>query len=266
MLYNRIVFYNLVDIFQLAVYCTVILLVCGIYQMEVCSPMKRITIMALLALFTALPVVAQQKPQTEAKPAAAAEADDSAVISDQAYKEVTVEDFETNVYADKNIEIIKSKDQSASLSIRSEYPAPIKDSKKYLGVKIHGRVGDWATINPPKDLAISDHCQSISVWVYGKNFSGELYAVMKDADGQIKKLSFGKLNFLGWRKLAVTIPKDFSQEDKYLSQPRSIYIVKIQYNPGRTEQLKETDWDYFYLDDITAKVRKKYVDKQSDAW
>ena len=229
--------------------------------------MKRISILALLALLAAFPAMAQQKAdEAKAAPAAEAAADDSSTLSDQEYKEVTVEDFESTPYSDKDISITKTKDQSSSLSVRSEYAAPIRNSKKYLGVKVHGRVGDWATIVPPRELAIADHCQSVSAWIYGKNLSGELFLIMKDADGQVKKLSFGKLNFLGWRKLSITLPKDFAQEDKYLSQPRKIYIVKIQYNPGRTTQLKENDWDYFYIDDISAKVRKKYVDKQSDAW
>ena len=231
--------------------------------------MKRLSICAILAIFAAFPAIAQQKPaETPAAAPAAAEApaDDAADLSDQEYREVTVEDFESAPYADKDVEITRTKDQTASVAIRSEYPAPIRNSKKYLGVKVHGRVGDWTTINPPRELSIADHCQSISAWVYGKNFSGELFVVMKDADGQVKKLTFGKLNFLGWRKLSITLPKDFAQEDKYLSQPRKIHIVKIQYNPGRTTQLKENDWDYFYIDDISAKVRKKYVDKQSDAW
>lgn len=229
--------------------------------------MKRISILALLALVAAFPAMAQQKTdEAKAAPAAETAADDSSALSDQEYKEVTVEDFESTPYSDKDISITKTKDQSSSLSVRSEYAAPIRNSKKYLGVKVHGRVGDWATIVPPRELAIADHCQSISAWIYGKNFSGELFLILKDADGQVKKLSFGKLNFLGWRKLSITLPKDFAQEDKYLSQPRKIYIVKIQYNPGRTTQLKENDWDYFYIDDISAKVRKKYVDKQSDAW
>ena len=229
--------------------------------------MKRISILALLALVAAFPAMAQQKTdEAKAAPAAETAADDSSALSDQEYKEVTVEDFESTPYSDKDISITKTKDQSSSLSVRSEYAAPIRNSKKYLGVKVHGRVGDWATIVPPRELAIADHCQSISAWIYGKNFSGELFLILKDADGQVKKLSFGKLNFLGWRKLSITLPKDFAQEDKYLSQPRNIFIVKIQYNPGRTTQLKENDWDYFYIDDISAKVRKKYVDKQSDAW
>ena len=229
--------------------------------------MKRISILALLALVAAFPAMAQQKTdEAKAAPAAETAADDSSALSDQEYKEVTVEDFESTPYSDKDISITKTKDQSSSLSVRSEYAAPIRNSKKYLGVKVHGRVGDWATIVPPRELAIADHCQSISAWIYGKNFSGELFLILKDAEGQVKKLSFGKLNFLGWRKLSITLPKDFAQEDKYLSQPRKIYIVKIQYNPGRTTQLKENDWDYFYIDDISAKVRKKYVDKQSDAW
>ncbi len=205
------------------------------------------------------------KKETPA-PAAQEVTDDANIISDQVYREVTVEDFENVQYTDKNINIRVTKDQKASAAIRDQYPAPIRSSKKYLGIKVHGASGDWATVTPPKELAIADHCQSISVWVYGKNFSGELIVLLKNAEGQVKRFSFGKLNFLGWRKLTVLLPKDFPQEDKYLAQPKNIYIVKFLYNPGRTGRLTESDWDYFYLDDITAKVRKKYVDKQNDAW
>ena len=206
------------------------------------------------------------KKETTPVPATQEAKDDADVISDQVYREITVEDFENVQYNEKNVEIRVTKDQKASAAIRDQYPAPIRNSKKYLGVKVHGASGDWTSIIPPKELSIADHCQSISVWVYGKNFSGELLVLLKSADGQVKRFSFGKLNFLGWRKLTVLIPKDFPQEDKFLAQPKNISIVKFQYNPGRTGRLTESDWDYFYLDDITAKVRKKYVDKQNDAW
>jgi hypothetical protein len=240
--------------------------------MEVVFHMKRLVIMTLVLALAATLSAQQKDKEKDAKGAAQTPVqqqettDDTSVISDQVYKEVTIEDFENIEYTDKNIDIKVTKDQKASVAIRDQYPAPIKNSKKYLGIKIHGRNGDWASLNPPKELPIADHCQSISVWVYGKNFSGELYAVVRDADNQVHRLSFGKLNFLGWRKLTVPIPKDFPQEDKYLAQPRNLYIIRFQYNPGRTGRLTDTDWDYFYIDDVTAKVRKKYVDKQSDAW
>jgi hypothetical protein len=233
--------------------------------------MKRVCAYLLILTVTAITAAtAQQKPAQSpapAQPAAAQDttADDSA-ISDQVYREVAVETFENVQYTEKNIKIQASRDEKAEISIRSEYPAPIKDSKKYLGIKIHGKQGNDVTITPPKELPITEHCQAISVWVYGKNFSGDLYMLVRDSEGQVKRFYFGKLNFLGWRKLSYTVPKDFQQEDKYLAQPKSINIVQILYKPGRTTPLKADDWEYFYIDDISAKVRKKYVDKQSDAW
>jgi hypothetical protein len=237
------------------------------------SIMKRVCAYLLILTVSAITAAtAQQKPaQSPApvQPAAAANAQDAtddSAISDQVYREIPVETFENVQYTQKNIRIEAAKDEKAEIAIRSEYPAPIKDSKKYLGVKVHGKQGNDVAITPPKELPITEHCQSISVWVYGKNFSGELLMLVRDSEGQVKRFSFGKLNFLGWRKLFVNIPKDFQQEDKYLSQPKSINIVQILYKPGRTTPLKQDDWEYFYIDDISAKVRKKYVDKQSDAW
>jgi hypothetical protein len=233
--------------------------------------MKRVCAYLLILTVTAITAAtAQQKPAQSPAPApvqpAAQEAADDSAISDQVYREVAIETFENVQYTEKNIRIEKSRDEKAEISMRSEYPAPIKDSKKYLGIKVHGKQGNNVAIIPPKELPITEHCQSISVWAYGKNFSGELLMLVRDSEGQVKRFTFGKLNFLGWRKLSYTIPKDFQQEDKYLAQPKSINIVQILYKPGRTTPLKQEDWEYFYLDDISAKVRKKYVDKQSDAW
>jgi hypothetical protein len=228
--------------------------------------MKRIFAYLLILTVSAITVAtAQQKPApTQAPEAPAAPAED--IVSDQVYREIAVETFETSQYTEKNIKITAAKDERADLQMRSDYPAPLKESKRYLGVKVHGKNGNNVTITPTKPLEVTDYTQSLSVWVYGKNFSGELSMLVRDATGQNRRFIFGKLNFLGWRKLTVTIPKDFQQEDKYLSQAKTIAIVNIQYNPGRTSALKSDDWEYFYLDDITAKVRKKYIDKQNDAW
>jgi hypothetical protein len=226
--------------------------------------MKRIFAYLLILTVSAVTAAtAQQKPAPTATPEAAAPEE---IVSDQVYREIAVETFETSQYGANNIKIQAAKDERAELQIRSDYPAPLKESKKYLGVKVHGKNGNNVIITPTKPLEISEYTQSLSVWVYGKNFSGELSMLVRDATGQNRRFIFGKLNFLGWRKLTVTIPKDFQQEDKYLAQAKAIAIVNIQYNPGRTSALRSDDWEYFYLDDISAKVRKKYVDKQNDAW
>ncbi len=215
-------------------------------------------IAAVIPLTAQEPVPAGESPEAE-KPAA-----EESVLSDQVYREIILEDFETNNYDNTMIAIKVTKDQKVELQIRDQYPAPVKGSKKYIGVKVYGKQGDNATITLPKPLIIKDYCQSISMWVYGKKFSGELSLVVTDADEKVHKLSYDKLNFLGWRKLTVRLTKDIIQEDKYLSQAKFLKITKIIYNPGSTERLGQ--WNYFYIDDISAKVREKYKDLQNDEW
>jgi hypothetical protein len=185
-------------------------------------------------------------------------------LSDQVYKEVIIEDFETTTYTEKNISIKVVKDEQAAVSMRTDYPAPVPNSKRYLGVKVFAKSGSVLTIIPAKPFIIDKYCKYINMWVYGKNFSGELSILVKDANGNIKRLVMGKFNFLGWRKLSVPITDEIAQEDKYLAQKRNIEIVKILYNPSTLERLPA--WNYFYIDDITAIVREKYIDKQSDEW
>jgi hypothetical protein len=217
-----------------------------------------------LLLAIALPLFAQEANPKTATTAEPAEKVSEDIYNDQIYKEITVEDFESAPWDEKTISIRITKDQKADLQTKDQYPAPIKTSKKYLGIKVYGRSGDVAVIKPPKELAIKQHCQSISVWVYGKNFSGELLITLLDANQQAKVLSFGKLNFLGWRKLTVKLDSRIAQEDKFLAQPRQLTIMNLQYRPASGGRLPE--WNYFYIDDISAKVREKYIDKQDDNW
>ncbi|MBP7604578.1 MAG: hypothetical protein KBA15_11650 [Spirochaetes bacterium] len=220
--------------------------------------MKRSVLFSLILSMVLLPVFAQEK-------AAEKPADTGKVVTgDQLYSEITVEDFETTVYTDKDMSFTKSGEQQAGLSIRDQFPAPISNSKKYLGAKIYGKQGDSLTITPPKPLAIEKYCKTISIWVYGKNFSGELSMFIKDADSKVHRIPVGKLNFLGWRKLTVTLTDDVAQEDKFLTQKRQLEIMKFMYKPGNVGRLPL--WNYFYMDDITAMVREKYTDRQSDEW
>jgi hypothetical protein len=220
--------------------------------------MKRSVLFPLILLVALLPVYGQEKPAE--KPAAT----DKVVTGDQLYSEITVEDFETTQYSDKDMSFTKSGEQQAGVSIRDQFPAPITNSKKYLGAKIYGKQGDSLTINPARPLVIEKFCKSISVWVYGKNFSGELSMFLKDANAKVHRIPIGKLNFLGWRKMTITLTDDVAQEDKFLTQKRQLEIMKFLYKPGNTGRLPL--WNYFYMDDITAVVREKYTDRQSDEW
>lgn len=180
------------------------------------------------------------------------------------YAKITLEDFETTQFPESSVVYKNTGYQKGGVSVRDQFPSPAKDSKKYLGIKILGKAGDVIQLTPPKRLVIDKYCQSISMWVYGKDLSGELSIMIKDSEGASHRLIMGRLNFTGWRELTVNIPKEIAQMDKYLSQKTEIEITKIMYNPGNTGRLPV--WNYLYLDDISATVREKMYDKQSDEW
>jgi hypothetical protein len=184
--------------------------------------------------------------------------------SDSAYTEVILEDFETTVYEKKNLIFTVTRAQEGDIAVRDQYPAPIPESKKYLGVKIKGKKGDVFKISPAKELVINKYCRSIEVWAYGKNFSGELSMILQDANNKVHRLVFAKLDFLGWRKLKVTLTSKVNQQDEFLNQNKTMKILEFQYRPGNTDNLPK--WQYFYMDNISVFVREKYKDRQDDNW
>jgi len=228
--------------------------------------MKKLVIFALAAAVI-IPGYSQDKQQPvqqTAAPEKKIEKSESAIVDTKSYNEIVLEDFEASQYAKKNIDFLVSRNQQGDLSIREEFPAQNGRSKKYLGVKFFGRKGDTLKIYPAKDLIINDYCREIAVWVYGKKFSGELSMMIQDAGGDNHRLILGKLDFLGWRKLVIRLGSEVRQEDDLLSQKKFIKILHFQYRPGN--QTQQPIWHYFYLDDITAMVREKYTDRQSDDW
>jgi len=229
--------------------------------------MKKSAVFLLILFMSIGTAFSQEKAEKKAEKTAEVKAPvetEKSIDGDHKYSEITNEDFETTPYSDKDISYAKTNEQQAGISIRDEFPAPIPNSKKYLGVKIYGKRGDTLTINFPRKLTIEKYCRSIAIWVYGKNFSGELSLFITDAEGKAVRLSFGKLNFLGWRKLTVRLTDRVTQQDKYLTKKLALTLNKLLYQPASAERLPL--WNYFYVDDITAQVREKYTDRQSDEW
>lgn len=213
--------------------------------------MKRIIPFLIMLLFI-LPLQSQEQ-ESEAEE-----------TYQNVYTEIALEDFETNEYTDNNVRFIKTRDQAGGAQIRDQFPAPFNNSKKYLGIKVNGKSGDTFQIFPAKPIEIKKYAQSISVWVYGKNFAGDLTLIVQDAADKTHRLNMGKTNFLGWKKITVNLPKDVKQQDAYLEQEKSLRILHIQYKPAN--RTIHPIWHYFYIDDITATVRDKYKDSQSDDW
>ncbi len=180
------------------------------------------------------------------------------------YQEITLEDFETTQYSDKNLVFSKTTKEEGALSVRDQYPAPFNNSKKYLGIKVYGRSGFTYRIVPGKELTLDKYTKEISIWVYGKKFAGHLDLWLQDVNGKNHRLRFGNTSFLGWKKLTVKLDKSVKQQDENLEQAKKIKILYLQYLP--LNRTLHPIWQYFYIDDITATVRDKYKDRQSDNW
>ena len=219
--------------------------------------MKKIFICFILLSFI-LPAVSQDAKEPEKK---AVEAEQ---VTQSIYTEITLEDFETTQYTNANLKFILSKEQQASLAVRDQYPAEFNNSKKYLGVKLYAKKGDTYQIFPAKPLTISKYCKSLSIWVYGKKFSGEISMMLQDANGTTHRVTFGNTAFLGWKKLTINLDLKVKQQDQYLEKENALKILHIQYRAANDSLHPE--WQYFYIDDITATVRDKYKDRQSDDW
>ncbi|MBN2402782.1 MAG: hypothetical protein JXN64_10320 [Spirochaetes bacterium] len=230
---------------------------------------KHIVSVLILTLFIFTTGYSQQKPA----PADTAPKVEPAEVAPEGnvYREITVQDFENIEFKESDVIFQKARDEEYKIAIRDETPAPI-ESKKYLGVKLRGTRSNAIQIKFPKDKipTIEQYCQSISVWVYGKNFTGELSLFLMDGTGKTHRLSFGKLNFHGWHKLTKILPQQVAQTEKYLEKKLNLKILSILYVPGTWfkpgTNILDPIWQTFYIDDITAKVREKYKDSQNDEW
>jgi len=236
--------------------------------------MKRIIITFILTFFVFATGYSQAPKKTETKPTveATTKAESAEVTAEgNVYREILVQDFENIEFKDSDIVFQKSRDEEFKVGIRDETPAPVT-SKKYLGIKLRGTRSNAIQIKFPKDKipTIDKYCHSISIWVYGKNFTGDLSLFIMDNVGKTHKLAFGKLNFHGWHKITKILPAEIIQSDKMLEQKSSLKILSILYIPGTWfkpgTNVKDPVWQTFYIDDITAKVREKYKDSQNDEW
>ncbi len=223
--------------------------------------MKKIFTGFILLLFL-VPAISQDKKEPAKEPEK--KAGEVEQVTQNIYSEITLEDFETNQYTNSNIKFTQSKEQQGSVAVRDQYPAEYNNSKKYLGVKVYAKKGDTFQIFPAKPLEIKQYCKSISMWVYGKKFAGELSIMLQDVNGDNYRISFGTATFLGWKKITVALDSRIKQQDEYLEKEKYMRLLHIQYRA--TNDTLHPEWQYFYIDDITATVREKYKDRQNDDW
>jgi hypothetical protein len=112
------------------------------------------------------------------------------------------------------------------------------------------------TIYPSRPIPIEGITKTVSVWVAGRNYNHELYLLIQDFFGRNYEFYMGRLNFMGWKRMTVTIPP---QADDGLSG-----VVQRNYHYNNHMGIKITGFRidchpleaygsyYIYFDDLRA--------------
>jgi len=224
--------------------------------------MKRFFIIAFL-LFIGAFVYAQQQPDTEiGAPDAGRVGIESA---QQMIREISIDKFENDGFWRSHI----SSDEGYSTNrlfyggpaakqpIAEEEAMNVAD-RYVLGTRIDflRRGYNSFTIYPTRPIPVEGLAKTVSVWVVGRNFNHELFLLIQDFYGRNYEFSMGLLNFMGWKKMVVTIPpapddgvNGVVQRDYHYNNHFGIKIMGFRVN---CDPLEAYGSYYIYLDDLRA--------------
>ncbi len=122
-----------------------------------------------------------------------------------------------------------------------------------LGVKtwFNDRGYDRVEVKPPHEYVIKGIGRQLSVWVLGRKYRHTLYAKFRDYKGNIHKLRMGRMDFLGWRKMIITIPGWLPQSTRYALFDKNLHFVSMFVESDKHEVGGDF---YFYIDDLRIKI------------
>jgi hypothetical protein len=131
------------------------------------------------------------------------------------------------------------------------------------------------TLYPIRPIPVEGITKTISVWVAGRNYNHELHILVEDFFGRPFELYMGRLNFQGWKQLAVAIPPQADnglngivQRNYYYNNRMGIKIIGFKVKCDPMEALGNY---YIYLDDLRAVTdlfaeNSRDPDDMMDAW
>ena len=178
-----------------------------------------------------------------------------AQTSPSMYREVTLIDFESSVIDDFIIHT--SAKEKPRIVWHREFPAPIRGSKRYMGLDVPTHGNEIIALKFKKPIVLTQYCKEIRVWVYGTFNSARLYFRIRDTHKNIGTIYVGTLKFRGWRKLKAKIPKKYAQHDDYLNAKTPFQVTHLIYGPGSAQRLKKEQ--YIFIDDVSGYVRPRYL-------
>ncbi len=233
--------------------------------------MNKAALMTVLALL--LPLAALVAQDTEGIQA-------DQIGKDQAQQElveISVAKFEDAAFwgdsmpLDMGISVLRRFEggPAAKKPIEREKNLGLQD-RYVLGGKVmfFKRAANEAFFFPVRPLPIEGITKTLSVWVVGRNYNHVLKAVVADYFNQRREITFGKLNFMGWKQLTAAVPPRIVQDEYHFTNQRGLKLLgfKIEF-----DMMESYGTYYIYFDDLRATTdlfAETYRDKDDmpDGW
>jgi hypothetical protein len=112
------------------------------------------------------------------------------------------------------------------------------------------------TIFPSRPIPIEGITKTVSVWVAGRNFNHSLVLLIQDFFGRNYEFYMGRLNFMGWKRMTVTIPPQADdglsgvvQRNYHYNNHMGIKIMGFRID---CDPLESYGSYYIYFDDLRA--------------
>jgi len=112
------------------------------------------------------------------------------------------------------------------------------------------------TIYPTRPIPIEGITKTVSVWVAGRNYNHELTLLVQDFFGRNFEFYMGRLNFMGWKRMTVTIPPQADdglsgvvQRNYHYNNHMGLKVMGFRINCDPMEAYGSY---YIYFDDLRA--------------
>jgi hypothetical protein len=135
-------------------------------------------------------------------------------------------------------------------------------------VQFFKRAANEAFFFPVRPIPVEGITKTLSVWVVGRNYNHVLKAVIADYFNQRREITFGKLNFMGWKQLTAAVPPRIVQDEYHYANQRGLKVLgfKIEF-----DMMESYGTYYVYFDDLRATTdlfAEAYRDKDDmpDGW
>ncbi|OQY34151.1 MAG: flagellar filament protein FlaA [Spirochaetaceae bacterium 4572_59] len=137
-------------------------------------------------------------------------------------------------------------------ALEGEVAAGIQEpDDNVLGAKVsfYRRSMSSFSMRPVRPLPIEGITKTISVWVAGRNTNHILQLEIADHFGNTAYINMGKMNFVGWKKITVSVPPTIVQRNYHYNNKMGITIQGFNILCDLDETYGTF---YIYLDDLRA--------------